>query len=182
MGLMKIVVRIWDLSFLSLYMLPSVALFQQSTAFLWSQVRRTVSDISPVTLTSIMRARKGSLWIMGAGSTAKAGMADVRTILPYAKPWGFSLKTLQCKERTREGHQVVLEPWSLSDWKASLSGLVSGLRALVLYSEAADFQAIWSLALGHAEQIKTISQAEFLSPAFMPSIWSLCSYACHRLP
>lgn len=61
MGLMKIVVRIWDLSFLPLYMLPSVALSQQRTAFLCSQVRRTVRDISPVTLTSIMRARKGSL-------------------------------------------------------------------------------------------------------------------------
>lgn len=74
---------------------------------------------------------------MGAGSTAKAGMADVRTLLPYARLWGFSLESLQCKEGRCEGRQVVLEPWSLSDWKASLSGL----RALVLYAEAADFTA-----------------------------------------
>lgn len=66
MGLMKIVVRIWDLSFLSLHMLPLVSLFQQSTTFLWSQVRRTVKDISPVILISIKRARKGSLWINGS--------------------------------------------------------------------------------------------------------------------
>lgn len=56
MGLMKTAVRIWNLSFLSLHMLHSVSLGQQSTAFLSSQVRRTVREKSPTTLTSIRRA------------------------------------------------------------------------------------------------------------------------------
>lgn len=142
-GLMEIIARIWDLPFFSLHTLPSVALFQQSTAFLWSQVRRTVRDTCPVTLTSIMRARKGSLWINRSRKVQhEAGMAGVCTILPYAKPWGFSLETLQCKERRLEGHQAAPEPWCLNDWRTSLSGLASGPHALVLDSEAMDFQAI----------------------------------------
>lgn len=63
-----------------------------------------------------MRAREGSLWINRRGQVQhEAGMAGVCTILPHAKPWGFSLETLQCKERRLEGRQAAPEPWCLSD-------------------------------------------------------------------
>lgn len=69
-------------------------------------------------------------------------MAGVGTILAHAKPWGVPTETLQCKERTPEGHEVVLEHQSISDWKASRSGLVSDLQVWVLHLEAMGFQAI----------------------------------------
>lgn len=65
--------------------------------------------MSPITLTSLMRARKGSLWINMSGEAQhKAGMAGVGMILAHATPWGFPTETLQCKDGRQEGHQVVL--------------------------------------------------------------------------
>lgn len=76
--------------------------------FPWTQVRRTVRDMSPITLTSLLRARKGSLWInMSREAQHKAGVAG-GVILVCATLWGFPIETLQCKDRRREGHQEVL--------------------------------------------------------------------------
>lgn len=85
-GSMKTAIRVWDL-FFHCTCCPQLT----GHAFLWSQGRRTVRATSPISLTSLMRARKGSLWINVSGEAQhKAGVAG-GTILAYAKPWGFPI-------------------------------------------------------------------------------------------
>lgn len=66
---------------------------------------------------------------------------------------------------------MVLEYQALGGWEARLTGMVSGLHALVLYSEAINSQATHSLALGHTENVKKISSA----------VSDLCLYALNRV-
>lgn len=65
-GLVKIVVRVWGLSFLSLHILSLVSLRQKNTAFLGSQVTGTWRQTPSIGLTSTTRERKASLQL-GAG-------------------------------------------------------------------------------------------------------------------
>lgn len=55
---------------------------------------------------------------------------------------GLLHRNSSVQKQKREGHGVVLEYQSLSGWKASPIGKVSGLYALVLYTEARNSQAM----------------------------------------
>lgn len=150
-------------------------------AFLWSQVRRTVRDMSPITLTSLKRARRGSLWINMSGEAQhKACVAGVGMILACATPWGFPIETSVPRQEMRR-------PSSGS--RLPVSPLVTGTPC---------FQA-WFLACRHwsytqkpltsqpyshhpwgtpRKRYSSAKQSFSRQPlAFMPSIWSFYSHA-----
>lgn len=85
--------------------------------------------------------------------TAWGGMAGVCTILVYAEPWGLFSKLVSAKKGDWK---------AISGWKASLSGMVSGLHALALYSEAINFKALWSLALRHTQKMNSSQAVSYL--------------------
>lgn len=127
---------------------------------------------APITLTA-SRGQGRALWIDASPRTAQAGMAGVGTALAHAKPWGVPTETLQGKGRAPEAMK----------WFESTSPPATGRPALGSgFRPASTGPALGSRgcpshpppALGHAEKMKTVSQAECLTPAFMPSRWS-----CH---
>jgi len=107
-GLVKIAVRVWGLSSLSLHVLSLVSLCQKSTAFLWSQVNGTERETSPARLASTMRERKEPLQT-GAGRYSVGRRGWCLHDSGLCQTLKLRTETRQCKERRLEGHQVVLE-------------------------------------------------------------------------
>lgn len=157
-GLVKIVVGAWGLSFLTAHPIFGVPLSKEH-CLLWSQAHGTVRATPPISLTSTMRERKGSLqsgvgrYSVGRRGWCWRGSAMCQTLKLFCRN-----SSVQRKETRRpsNGSGGPIHLWP----DASPASRGSGWHARVLDSEALHYvQATQSPAPGCTEKIRNTSQA-----------------------
>lgn len=133
-GLVKIVVGVWGLSFLTAHLIFSVPLSKEH-CLLWSQAHGTGRATPPISLTSTMRERKGSLqsgagrYSVGRRGWCWRGSAICQTLKLFCRN-----SSVQRKETRRpsNGSGGPIHLWP----DASPASRGSGWHARVLDSEA----------------------------------------------